>query len=153
RDEIERQAKAAADAEARLKAAEAEQQRLKEEAGRQAQAAADAEAKRKAAEAEQQRLAAARAEEEKAKATAAAETQRKAEEAEQQRLAAAKLEEDRKAKLESEAARAALDRVPMVTPVLPGRPVSTVTGLFVVRSGAYTHGEQIDQSTLVSSAG
>ena len=49
-------ANVAADAEAKLKAAEAEQQRLKEEVQRQTKAAADAEAKRKTAEAEQQRL-------------------------------------------------------------------------------------------------
>jgi hypothetical protein len=63
-----------------------------------AKAAAEAEAKRKAEEAEQQRLAATKAEEErKAKAAAEAEAKRKAEEAEQQRLAAAKAEEERKA--------------------------------------------------------
>src|SRR5262249_54855671 len=48
KEEEQRQAKAA-DLEAKLKAAEAEQQRLKEEAQRQAKAAADAEAKRRAA--------------------------------------------------------------------------------------------------------
>src|SRR5262249_20077876 len=79
--------KAAADAEARRKTEEAEQQRLKEEEQRQAKAAADAEAKRKAAEAEQQRLAAVRAEEErKTKAEAEAAAKRKADEAEQQQL-------------------------------------------------------------------
>jgi TIR domain/PAN domain len=86
KEEEQRQAQAVAGAEAKRKAAEAEQQRLKEEEQRQAKAAADAEAKRKAAEAEQQRLAAVKAEE------------RKAEEAEQQRLAALKAEEERKAK-------------------------------------------------------
>jgi len=77
-------ANAAADAEAKLKAAEAEQQRLKEEVQRQTKAAADAEAKRKTAEAEQQRL-----KEEvqhQMKAAADAEAKRKAAEAEQQRL-------------------------------------------------------------------
>ena len=74
REEEQRQAKGVTDAEARLKAAEAEQQRLKEEVQRQTKATADAEAKRKAAEAEQQRLA------------ADAEAKRKAAEAEQQRL-------------------------------------------------------------------
>jgi hypothetical protein len=79
-EEVQRLTKAATDAEAKLKAAEAEQprsgtvtkaaaeaelQRLKEEVQRQAKAAADAEAKRKAAEAEQQRLAAVKAEEER----------------------------------------------------------------------------------------
>jgi hypothetical protein len=54
KEEEQRQAKA--DVEAKLKAAEVEQQRLKEEAQRQAKAAADAEAKRKTAEVEQQRL-------------------------------------------------------------------------------------------------
>jgi chromosome segregation ATPase len=48
-----------ADAEAKLNAAEAEQQRLKKEVERQAKAAADDETKRRGAEAEQQRLAAA----------------------------------------------------------------------------------------------
>jgi TIR domain/PAN domain len=90
--------KAAADAEARRKTEEAEQQRLKEEEQRQAKAAADAEAKRKAAEAEQQRLAAVRAEEErKTKAEAEAAAKRKADEAEQQQLAALKAEQERKA--------------------------------------------------------
>jgi uncharacterized protein len=55
KEEIQRQAKAATDAEAKLKIAEADQQSVKEEEQRQARAAADAEAKRKAAEAEQQR--------------------------------------------------------------------------------------------------
>src|SRR5204863_346003 len=82
--------KAAVDAEGKRKAAQAEQQRLKEEEQRQAQAAADAQAKRKAAEAEQQRLAAIRAEEER---------KAKAEQAERERVAAAKAEEDRKAKV------------------------------------------------------
>ena len=56
KEEEQRQAKAAADVEAKLKAAEAEQQRLKDEVQRQAKAAADADAKRRTAEAEQQRL-------------------------------------------------------------------------------------------------
>jgi len=84
REEEQRQAKGVADAEAKLKAAEAEQQRLKEEVQRQTKAAADAEAKRKTAEAEQQRL-----KEEvqhQMKAAADAEAKRKAAEAEQQRL-------------------------------------------------------------------
>jgi hypothetical protein len=80
RDEVERQTKAAADVDTKLKAAEAEQlrqtkvvadadakrkaaedeqQRLRDEAQRQTKAAADADAKRRTAEAEQQRLAAA----------------------------------------------------------------------------------------------
>jgi TIR domain/PAN domain len=97
-------AKAAADAEAQRKAAEAEQQRFKEEQQREAQAAADAEAKRKAAEVEQQRLAAVKAEEErKAKAAAEAEAKRKADQAEKERLAAAKAEEERKARVAAEA--------------------------------------------------
>jgi TIR domain/PAN domain len=89
-------AKAAADAEARRKAEEAEQQRLKEEEQRQAKAASDAEAKRKAAEAEQQRLK--EEEQRQAKAASDAEAKRKAAEAEQQRLAAIKEEEQRQAK-------------------------------------------------------
>jgi Flp pilus assembly protein TadD len=74
-----------------------------------AKAAADAEAKRKAAEAEQQRLAAVKAEEErKAKTQAEAEAKRKSEEAEQQRLAAAKAEEERRKQAEAEARYSAL---------------------------------------------
>src|SRR5262249_28744823 len=56
KEEEQRQAKTA-DLEAKLNAAEAEQQRLKEEVRRQTKAAADAETKLKAAEAEQQRQA------------------------------------------------------------------------------------------------
>jgi hypothetical protein len=95
KEEEQRQAKTA-DLEAKLKAAEAEQQRLEEEVKRQAQAAADAEAKRKAAEAEQQRLK--EEEQRQAKAEADAEAKRKAAEAEQQRLAAIKEEEQRQSK-------------------------------------------------------
>lgn len=86
REEEQRQAKGVTDAEAKLKAAEAEQQRLKEEVQLQTKAAADAEAKRKTAETEQQRL-----KEEvqrQTRAAADAEAKRKAAEAEQQRLAA-----------------------------------------------------------------
>jgi hypothetical protein len=86
-------AKAAAEAEAKRKAEEAEHQRLaaiKEEEQRQAKAPADAEAKRMAAEYEQQRLAVDKEDEErKAKAAAEAEAQRKAWGAEQQRRVAA----------------------------------------------------------------
>jgi len=67
KEEVQRQAKAAADAEEKRKAAEVEQQRLKEEVQRQARVAADVEAKLKAAEAEQQRLAAVIADEERRK--------------------------------------------------------------------------------------
>ena len=81
----ERQATAAAEADAKRKAEEAEQQRLaavKAEQERQATAAAEADAKRKAEEAEQQRLAAVKAEQERqATAAAEAEAKRKAEEA------------------------------------------------------------------------
>jgi hypothetical protein len=57
KEEAQRQAKAAAaDAEAKLNAAEAEQQRLKEQLERQAKAASDADSKRKDAEVEQLRL-------------------------------------------------------------------------------------------------
>src|SRR5262245_23158553 len=66
KEEAQRHAKAAADAEAKLKAAEAEQQRLNEEVERQTKAAADADFKRKTAEAEQQRLIAKAEEERKA---------------------------------------------------------------------------------------
>jgi TIR domain/PAN domain len=77
KDEVQRQTKATADAEEKLKAAQAEQQR-------QAQAAADAEAKRKAAEVEQQRL---KVEVQRQTTAAAdADTKRRGAEAEQQRL-------------------------------------------------------------------
>jgi hypothetical protein len=66
-----------ADAETKLKAAEIEQQRLKEEVQRQTKAAADADAKLKAALTEQQRL---------AKAATDADSKRGGAEAEQQRL-------------------------------------------------------------------
>jgi hypothetical protein len=92
--------KAAAEAEAKRKDAEAEQRRVaaaKAEEERNARAAAEAEAKRKAAEAEQQRV------ERNAKAAAEAEAKRKAAEAEQQRVAAAKAEEERNAKAAAEA--------------------------------------------------
>jgi len=106
-EEAQRQAKAAGDAEAKLKAAEVEQQRLRDEVQRQTKAAADAEAKRKAAEVEQQRQTKAAADadskrkaaeaerdevQRQAKEAADAETKRKAAEVEQQRLAALKAE-------------------------------------------------------------
>jgi hypothetical protein len=74
----------AADAEAKLQAAEAEQLRLKEDVQRQSTLAADADSKRKAAEAEQQRL----KEEVQRRTKLAADTdaKRQAAEAEQQRL-------------------------------------------------------------------
>jgi TIR domain/PAN domain len=100
KEEEQRQAKAAADAEAKLKAAEAEQQRFKEEEQRQAKAAADAEARRKAAEAEQQRLAAINEEEQRQAKKADLEAKLKAAEAEQQRL---KQEVDRQAKAAADA--------------------------------------------------
>ena len=90
--EWDRQARAAAEAEEKRKADDAERQRLatvKAEQDRQARAAADAEAKRKAEQAEQQRLSGLRAEQERqARAAAEAEAKRKTEQAEQQRLAA-----------------------------------------------------------------
>jgi TIR domain/PAN domain len=87
KQEVERQARVAADAEAKREAAEAEQQRLKQEVERQARVAADAEAKLKAAEAEQQRLIGIKEEAQRqTKAAADAEAKRKAAEAEQQRL-------------------------------------------------------------------
>jgi peptidoglycan/xylan/chitin deacetylase (PgdA/CDA1 family) len=100
--ELERQARAMTEAEAKRKAEEAERQRLadaKAEQERQAKVAAEAEAKRKAEEAERQRLADAKAEQERqAKVAAEAEAKRKAEEAERQRLADAKAEQERQAK-------------------------------------------------------
>jgi TIR domain/PAN domain len=77
KEEAQLQAKAAADAEGKLTAAEAEQQRLKEEVARQTKAAADAETKLKTAEAEQQR---------QAKAAVDADSKLKASQTEQQRL-------------------------------------------------------------------
>ena len=98
--EEEPKAKAAAEAEARAKAEQAEKERLaaaKAEEERKAKAAAEAEAKAKAEQAEKERLAAAKAEEErKAKTAAEAEAKRESEEAEQQRLAALGAEERRK---------------------------------------------------------
>jgi len=79
RDEVQRQTKSAADVETRLKAAEAEQQRLREEMQHQGKAAVDLVPKLNAAEAEQQQLI-----QRQAKAAAEAE----AVEAEQQQLAA-----------------------------------------------------------------
>jgi PAN domain-containing protein len=55
-EEAQRQAKAAGDAEAKPKAAEAEQQRLKDDVQRQTQAATDADAKRRAAPAATNKL-------------------------------------------------------------------------------------------------
>jgi chromosome segregation ATPase len=77
KEEAQRQAKAAADAEAKLTTAEADQQRLKEEVERRTKAAGDVEAKLKVAETEQQR---------QAKAAADADSKRRAAETEQQRL-------------------------------------------------------------------
>ena len=76
-EEAQRQAKAAADAETKLKAAEIEQQRLQEEVQGQAKAATELQTKLQAAQAEQQR---------QAKAAADADGKRRAAEAEQQRL-------------------------------------------------------------------
>jgi tetratricopeptide (TPR) repeat protein len=100
-------AKAAAEAQAKRKSDEAEQQRLaaaRAEEERKAKEAAEAEAKRKSDEAEQQRLAAASAEDERsAKAAAEAEAKRKSDEAEQQRLAALRTQDERKAREAAEA--------------------------------------------------
>jgi uncharacterized caspase-like protein len=105
KEESDRQAKVTADAEAKRKAAEVEQQRLaaaKADEERKAKAAAEAEARAKAEQAEKERLAAAKAEEErKAKAAAEAEAKRKAEEAEQQQLAALSAEEGRRKQAEA----------------------------------------------------
>src|SRR3984893_1647116 len=84
KEEVQRQAKLAADADSNRKAAEAEQQRLKEEVQRQTKLATDTETKRKAAEAEQQRLK--EEAQRQAKLAADADSKRKAPEAEQQRL-------------------------------------------------------------------
>ena len=95
KDEVQRQAKAATEAETRLQAAQAEQQR-------QAKAATDADGKRRAAEAEQQRL-----KEElqrQTKATADADAKLKAALTEQQRLA--KVATDADAKLRAAEAAA-----------------------------------------------
>jgi hypothetical protein len=66
---------------------EAELQQLREEVQRQTKAAADAEAKRKAAETEQQRLAAMKEEEQRQAKAAEVEAKLRATEAEKQRLA------------------------------------------------------------------
>ena len=84
--EQQRQAKVEADANTKRRAAEGEQQRLKEEEQRQAKAEADANAKLNAAEAEQQRLAAIKEGEQRQAKTADVEAKLKAMEAEQQRL-------------------------------------------------------------------
>ena len=93
--EQERQAKTAAEAQAKRNAEEAEQQRIAA-----AKAEDEKKAKAAAAEAEQQRIAAAKAEDEKKAKAAAAE-------AEQQRIAAAKAEDEKKAKAAAEAETAA----------------------------------------------
>jgi hypothetical protein len=103
KEEAQRQAKAAAaDAEAKLNAAEAEQQRLKEQLERQAKAASDADSKRKDAEAEQQRL---KVEVQRQTTAAAdADAKRRGAEAEQQRLS----EELRKVRAEAATKQVAL---------------------------------------------
>ena len=106
--EQQRQAKAEADANAKLKAAEAEQQRLKEEEQRQAKAEADANAKLKAAEAEQQRLAAVKDEEQRQAKAADVEAKLKAMEAEQQRLRE-EVQRQAKAAADAEAQRKAAE--------------------------------------------
>jgi PAN domain len=87
RGEQQQQARAVADADTKRKAAETEQQGLKEEAQRQAKAAADADAKLKLALTEQQRL---------AKAATDADAKRVDAEKEQQRLAKAVTDADAK---------------------------------------------------------
>src|SRR6478672_1577564 len=85
-------------------AAQQREAEFKAELERQARAVTEAEAKRKAEEAEQQRVAAVKAEQERqAKAAAEAEAKRKAEEAERQRLADIKAEQERQAKAAAEA--------------------------------------------------
>jgi PAN domain len=164
REELQRQTKAAADAEAKREAAEAELRQIKDEVEHQTKAAADAEERLKLAESEQQRLVAIKAEEQRqikaaadvdAKRRAAeAEQQRlveikaaavrKAEEAEQQRLAALRAEEERKAKAEAEAAA----RSAALT-----QPVTTATSaLFEIRSKMEGTGPY-DAVSLVSSIG
>ena len=102
--ELERQAKAVAEAEAKRKTEEAERQRLaavKAEQERQAREAAAAEAKRKTEEAEQQRLAVLKAEQDRqARAAQDAEAKRKAE---AERIAAAKAQEEMQARAAAEA--------------------------------------------------
>src|SRR5262249_44371059 len=127
----EQQARAAADVEAKRKAAEAEQQRLKEEEQRQAKAAADADARRKAAEAAQQQLAALR----QAKAAADTDAKLKAAAAEATRLAALKAEQERKVKAEEEAA------------------AGSTTGLFTIRSNTEASGDAAGTAAYVRSRG
>jgi hypothetical protein len=84
RDDLRSQTKAAGDADSKRRAVEAEQQPLKDELQRQIKAAADADSKRKTAEAEQQRLK--DDVQRQTKAAADADARRRAAEAEQQRL-------------------------------------------------------------------
>jgi hypothetical protein len=133
-----------ADLEAKLKTAEAEQQRLKDETQRQTKAAVDADARRKAAEAEQQR---------QAKAAADAETKLKAAEAEQGRLkeqvqlqvkAATDADARRKsAEADQERLKAEVQRLKAASPASPAsvpslaggyrEPAASSTGLFTIK--------------------
>ena len=153
----------AADAEAKRRADEAEQQRQatlkteKERADAQriadAKAKADAEAKRRSDEAEQQRQATLKTEKERAdaqriadaKAKADAEAKRRSDEAEQQRQAALKAKEDRK----QAEANAQSDPALAVKPgsgqsfrdrLAIGQPCPMCPEMVVVSAGSYTMG-------------
>src|SRR4029077_7862817 len=143
------------EAEAKRKAAEAEQQRFQEEVQRQAKVAADAEAKRKATEAEQQPPSSGvqclkpdgTPEPCESRRVTDPEVNRKAAEAGQQRPSSGVQCWKPDGTSEPCESRRVTDPVP----VLPGRPVPAVTELFTVRSGAYAYGAPICQSTLLSS--
>jgi hypothetical protein len=98
KDELQRQIKAAGDFDSKRRAVEAEQQSLKDEVQRQTKAAADADLKRKAAEADQQTL---KDQVRRLTTTAAdADTKRRDAEADQQRL---KVEVQRQTKAAADA--------------------------------------------------
>jgi hypothetical protein len=122
KDETQRQTKTAADVEAKLKSAEAEQQRLKEQVQVQTKAAADANAKLQAAQTEQQRL---KDEiQRQIKATADAEARRET------------AEEQLKSNLAVQRASPSTPTTPPTSATLPGnQPAPTgTTGRFTIRA-------------------
>jgi hypothetical protein len=170
REEAQRQAQAAADAEAKLTAAEAEQQRLNEAVQRQAKTAADSDAKLKASQTEQQRL---KDEvQRQIKAVADADSTRKTAEAEQQRLKdevqrLTKAAADVEAKLKSsEAEQQRLrDEVQRLTKpkgaqefsgFLAGHPAdspASSTALFTIRTNTSAMGYQPHEQSFARSIG
>jgi hypothetical protein len=129
KEEEQRQAKA--DVEAKLKAAEAEQQQLKEEAQRQTKAAADAEVKRKAAEVEQQRL----KEEAQRQTKAAADAEAKRKSAEERLAAILKFEQGR-ADAEAATKKPDIKLAPATSPASAQSP----TGLFAIKADTEASG-------------